>query len=84
MRLPALVWDFLMSQLIFYPCVLTYHDKDQGTRGSLQKQTKWPIELRTLKHEMETDDDSATMRESFSLVQNMLLIDYTDILPAHE
>ena len=30
-----IVWDFLISQLIFYPGVPTYHDKD--TRISLQK-----------------------------------------------
>ena len=48
-----------------------------------KNQTKWPIELCTLKQEMETDDDHATMRESFSLVQNILFIDYTDVLPAY-
>ena len=48
-----------------------------------KNQTKWPIELWTLKQEMETDEDHATMRESFSLVQNILLIEYTDIFPAH-
>ena len=32
---------------------------------------------------METDDNHATMRESFSLVQNILFIEYTDIYPAH-
>ena len=32
-----------------------------------KKQTKWPMELRTLKQEMETSDDHATKRESFSL-----------------
>ena len=32
---------------------------------------------------METDKDHATMRESFSLVQNMLFIEYTDVFPAH-
>ena len=47
---------------------------------SLSKnQTKWPIELSTLKQEMETDDDDdATMRKSFSLVQNILFIGFTD------
>ena len=39
--------------------------------------------LWTLKQEMDTENDHAAMRESFSLVQNILLIDYTDILPAH-
>ena len=29
-----------------------------------KNQTKWPIELRTLKQEMKSDDDHATMRES--------------------
>ena len=39
---------------------------------------------RTLEQEMETDDDHATMRESFSLlVQNILFIGYTNVLPAH-
>ena len=32
---------------------------------------------------METDEDHATMRESFSLVQNILFIEYTDVFPAH-
>ena len=50
---------------------------------AIKNQTKWPIELWTLKQEMETDDDHATMRESFSLVHNILFIDYIDILPAH-
>ena len=34
----------------------------------IKNQTKWQIELWTLKREMETDKDHATMRESFSLV----------------
>ena len=36
-----------------------------------KKRTKWLIELWTLKQETETDDDHATMRESFSLVQKI-------------
>ena len=32
---------------------------------------------------METDDDDVTIRERFSLVQCILFIDFTDILPAH-
>ena len=32
---------------------------------------------------MKTDDDHATMRESFSLVQNILFIGYTNALPAN-
>ena len=32
---------------------------------------------------METDDDDATIRERLSLVQSILFIDFTDILPAH-
>ena len=32
---------------------------------------------------METDDNHATMRENFSLVQNMFFIGYTEVLPAH-
>ena len=48
-----------------------------------KKQTKWPIELWTLKQEMETDEDHTTMRESFSLVQNILFIKYTDIFTAN-
>ena len=44
-----------------------------------KNQTKWPIELWTLEQEMETDDDDATIRESFSLVQSILFIDFNDI-----
>ena len=63
----------------------------RSSRSSIQKlmnfepkkQTKWPIELWTLKQEMETDDDDATIRESFSLVQSILFIEFTDIPPAH-
>ena len=40
--------------------------------GKGKKQTKFPIEVRTLKQEREIDDDYATMRESFSLVQKIL------------
>ena len=32
---------------------------------------------------MEADDDHATIRESFSLVQNILFIEYIDVIPAH-
>ena len=32
---------------------------------------------------METDDNHATMRESFSLVQKILFLEYTDIFSAH-
>ena len=32
---------------------------------------------------METDNDHVTMRESFSLVQNILFIKYTDVCPSH-
>ena len=32
---------------------------------------------------METDDDDATTRERFALVQSILFIDFTDILPAY-
>ena len=46
----------------------------------LKNQTKWPIELWTLKREMETDDNHITMRESFSLDQNIQFIEYTEIL----
>ena len=48
-----------------------------------KNQTKWPIELWTLKREMETDDDHATITESFSLVKNIRFIEYTDIFLAH-
>ena len=51
--------------------------------SAIKKQTKWPIELWALKQEMETDDDHATMREIFSLVQHILFIDCTDIHRAH-
>ena len=44
-----------------------------------KNQTKWPIELCTLKQGMETDDDHATMRESFFT----LFIEYTEVFPAH-
>ena len=37
----------------------------------------------TLKQEIETDDGHATMRDRSSLIQNILFIEYTDILPAH-
>ena len=47
----------------------------KDTRSSLQK---------LLKQEMETDDDHATMRESFSLVQIILFNDYTDVVAAHQ
>ena len=47
-----------------------------------KNQTKLPIELWTLKREMETDEDQATMRESFLLVQNILFIEYNDVFPA--
>ena len=33
---------------------------------------------------METDDDHVIMRESFSLVQNILSIGYTNVLPANQ
>ena len=33
---------------------------------------------------METDDDHATMRESFPLVQIIFFIGYTNVLPAHQ
>ena len=36
-----------------------------------------------MKQEMETDDDHATMRESFSLVQNILFNEYTDVFPVY-
>ena len=35
-----MVWDIMISQLIFYPGVPTYHDKD--TRISLQKLLSFP------------------------------------------
>ena len=48
------------------------------------KKTKGLLGLLTLKQEMETDDDNATIRESFSLVQSIILfIEFTDIPPAH-
>ena len=37
-------------------------------------------EEQLLQQEMETDEDHATMRESFSLVQNILFIDYSDVI----
>ena len=41
---------------------------------------KWLKEILTLKKEMKTDDDDAAMRESFSLVQNIVFIGYSDVL----
>ena len=41
-------------------------------KGKNKPNYKLPIEVRTLKQERETDDDHATMRESFSLVQKIL------------
>ena len=35
-----------------------------------------------MQQEMETDDDHATVRDNFSLVQNILFCDYPDTLPA--
>ena len=32
---------------------------------------------------METDEDRANVRESFLLVQNILLMEYTDVFPVH-
>ena len=43
----------------------------QVTSRNYWNQTKWPIELWALKQERETNDDHATMREGFSLVQNI-------------
>ena len=60
-------------------------------RSSLQKpldyryqsyKIKWLKEILTLKQEMKTDDDDAAMRESFSLVQNIVFIGYSDVLLA--
>ena len=60
-------------------------------RSSLQKpldyryqsyKIKWLKDILTLKQEMKTDDDDAAMRESFSLVQNILFIGYSDVLLA--
>ena len=48
-----------------------------------KNQTKWPIQLWTLKQEMETDEDHATTRASFLLVQNILFIEYTEVFPNH-
>ena len=38
---------------------------------------------RALNFGMETDDGHATMREGFSLVQNILFIGYTNVVLAH-
>ena len=35
---------------------------------------------RTLKQEIETDENHATMRESFPFVQNIHFIEYTDVI----
>ena len=55
----------------------------KDTRSSRYKKTTNQMANRTLEQEMETDDDHATMRESFSLVQNIFFIGYTNVLPAH-
>ena len=39
---------------------------------------------RTLNFEARNGNIYATMSESFSLVQNILVNDYTDVLPPHE
>ena len=61
-------------------------DKDTSSLKKLlsfrYQKTKRPIELWTLKQEMEPDEDHATMRESFLLVQNKLFIEYTGVFPA--
>ena len=41
------------------------------------------IANRTLNFEAGNDEDQATMKESFSLVQNILFIGYADVFPAH-
>ena len=37
----------------------------------------------TLQQELETDDYHATTREKFTLVKNILFVDYSDIFPVH-
>ena len=76
--LPFFVFNYLVILFIRTP-VVPIRNKFRLTKN----QTKWPIELWTLKQEMETDDDDATIRESFSLVQSILFIEFTDIPPAH-
>ena len=53
--------------------LLSCHHKKKKT-----KQTNGTLNLEKV---METDDDYATMRESFSLVHIILFICYTDVLP---
>ena len=48
----------------------------------IKNQTKCYVEFWTLKQKMETDNDHATMRKSFSLIQNILFIYHFDKLPA--
>ena len=59
-------------------------NSDKDTTSSLHKLSSFRHEKKqTFEQEMETDDDHATMRENFSLVQNMFFIGYTEVLPAH-
>ena len=58
--LPFFVFNYLVILFIRTP-VVPIRNEFRLTRN----QTKWPIELWTLKQEMETDDDDATIRESF-------------------
>ena len=76
LRSPA----FFRLQLFGY---IVYKDTSSSLKKLSKNQTKWPIELWTLKQEMETDEKHATMRESFLLVQNILFIEYTDAFSAH-
>ena len=92
-QLPTITTGYLDHHEIIAYCWRVTHDfKEQGHHRFApetiefplsKNQTKWPIELWTLKQEMETDEDHATMRESFLLVQNILSIEYTDTFPAH-
>ena len=59
-------------------------DKNASSQGRSELQVK-PNQIanRTLNFEAGNDEDQATMKESFSLVQNILFIEHTDTVPAH-
>ena len=83
---PEVVLSFKNSQLTF--CQLKKWTRTPQVHSRnywnyvIKNQTKCYVEFWTLKQKMETDNDHATMRESFSLAQNILFIDHLDKLPA--
>ena len=71
------IWYGVQNNIVF---LLT--DKNASSQGRSELQVK-PNQIanRTLNFEAGNDEDQATMKESFSLVQNILFIEYTDIFP---